>query len=175
MTMEEADALTVFEGERIVFSGPYQTVAAQMRDTLRSQGSRSLVAIENLTGRVVDIDLRDIPEELPRRGRGRPKLGVASREVTLLPRHWEWLAAQPGGASAAIRRLVEDARRSDVAAKKAAREAAYRVMTVLAGDRPGYEEAVRALYADNAARFAELTDAWPADVRDFVRRTAALG
>lgn len=173
--MEETASLTVFEGDRMVFAGPYRTVAAQIRDTLRSQPSRSLIAIEDTTGRVVDIDLRDIPDDLPRRSRGRPKLGVASREVTLLPRHWEWLSAQPGGASATIRRLVEDARRSDEGARKAAREAAYRVMTVLSGDRAGYEEAVRALYADDAARFAELTEPWPEDVRAFVRRVAALG
>ena len=172
--MEETAALTVFEGDRQVFAGPYRTVAAQIRDTLRSQPTRSLIAIEDMTGRVVDIDLRDLPDDLPRRGRGRPRLGVASREVTLLPRHWEWLSAQPGGASATIRRLVEQARRSDEAARKLAREAAYRAMTVLAGDRPGYEEAVRALYADDAPRFAELTAPWPSDVRDFVLRGAAM-
>jgi hypothetical protein len=37
-------------------------------------------------------------------------------------------------------------------------------MTALSGDRPGYEEATRALYAGDAARFASLIKRWPKDV-----------
>jgi hypothetical protein len=88
--------------------------------------------------------------------------------VTLLPRHWDWLAAQPGGASVALRRLVEAARRDGDAAarRRRAGEAAFAFMTAMAGDRPGYEEAVRALFAGDGARFAAETAAWPADIRD---------
>ncbi len=74
------------------------------------------------------------------RGRGRPKLGVVAREVTLLPRHWDWLNAQPGGASVALRKLVEQARRAngDADRARAAREAAYHFMSAMAGDLPAF-------------------------------------
>ena len=102
----------------------------------------------------------------PRRGRGRPSLGVVPREVTLLPRHWEWLAAQPGGASVALRKLVDAARRAstDADRRRAAQAAAYRFISAMAGDLPGFEEASRALFADDRARFADHARAWPPDV-----------
>nr|WP_308238347.1 DUF2239 family protein [Phenylobacterium sp. J367] len=102
-------------------------------------------------------------------------MGVVAREVTLLPRHWDWLAAQPGGASAALRRLVEEARRSNEGADRAreAQEALYRVMSALGGDLPGFEEAIRALYAADDPRFDALISAWPDDIRAYVTRLAA--
>ncbi|WP_428990320.1 DUF2239 family protein [Methylocapsa aurea] len=108
------------------------------------------------------------------RGRGRPKLGVVAREITLLPRHWDWLAAQPGGASAALRRLVETARREGGTdgRQRAAREAAYRFLSAVAGDLPGYEEALRALFSGDAARFEAQMTEWPKDVRAYALRLA---
>lgn len=104
------------------------------------------------------------------RGPGRPKLGVVPREVTLLPRHWEWLAAQPGGASVALRKLVEHALRANRATDQAreARDAAYRFMHAMAGDAPGFEEASRALFADDAAALETRMAKWPRDVRKHV-------
>lgn len=101
------------------------------------------------------------------RGRGRPRLGVEAREVTLLPRHWAWLATQPGGASATLRRLVDDARRGSGARDRLreAQEAAYRFMSAMAGDAPGFEEAARALFAGDRARFELVTTGWSPDVR----------
>ncbi|WP_188824784.1 DUF2239 family protein [Brucella endophytica] len=106
------------------------------------------------------------------RGRGRPKLGVVAREVTLLPRHWDWLAAQPGGASAALRRLVDEARRSGGTRqqKRSAQEAAYHFMLAMAGDMPGYEEATRALFADDRPRLEECIADWPQDIRSHLLR-----
>lgn len=106
---------------------------------------------------------------------GRPKLGVVAREVTLLPRHWEWLREQPGGASVTLRKLVEEARRSTAKEGRVrrARDACYRFMNTLAGNEPGFEEALRALYAGDETRFVALTEVWPADVRDHARRLAA--
>jgi uncharacterized protein len=108
------------------------------------------------------------------RGRGRPRLGVVAREVTLLPRHWEWLAAQPGGASAVLRRLVDEARRSGGAQRqrRAAQEAAYRFMLAIAGDLAGYEEATRALFADDRPRVERWIADWPEDVRAHALRLA---
>lgn len=109
------------------------------------------------------------------RGPGRPKLGVIGREVTLLPRHWDWLNNQPGGASVALRKLVEQARRANQGRDRIrhAQEAAYRFMAVMAGAESGFEEAARALFANDAARFAALVSAWPADVREHARTLAA--
>jgi hypothetical protein len=116
------------------------------------------------TGRVVDIDPRFPPsEEGPRPGR--PKLGVTAREVTLLPRHWDWLATQLGGASVALRKLVEEASRNPRAQQRSRRDAAYRFATAVVGNAPGYEEAIRALYAGHREEFAAHIEAWPADVR----------
>ena len=108
------------------------------------------------------------------RGRGRPKLGVVAREVTLLPRHWEWLNAQPGGASVALRKLVEQARRAngDADRQRAARDAAYHFMSAIAGNLPNFEEAARALFADDRRTLVERIAAWPADIRDHVIKLA---
>ncbi len=108
------------------------------------------------------------PAPPPNRGPGRPKLGVVAREITLLPRHWEWLAQQTGGASVAIRKLVDEARRSgdDKNRTRHAQEAAYRFMSAMAGNKPHFEEAVRALFAPNPPAFKELIAGWPAGVRD---------
>ncbi|MBI1219127.1 MAG: DUF2239 family protein [Rhodobacteraceae bacterium] len=161
--------LIAFEGDRRIGDGP----AATLRDLLRARlaarpdpahGPR-LAVFDAETGRPVDFDLRETAP--PPAARGRPKLGVTAREVTLLPRHWDWLATQPGGASATLRRLVETASRTQhgVDRVRQGREAAYRILTDLAGDRPGYEEAMRALFAGDAAGFARHTEGWPHDIR----------
>lgn len=138
------------------------------------------------SGRVVDLDLRgDLREARARlgpalappaekRGPGRPKLGVVAREVTLLPRHWDWLAAQPGGASVALRKLVEAALKAGEGPDRArrAKEAAYRFMTAMAGDLPGYEEATRMLFAGDWTAFDAVVEGWPEGVRDVAREMA---
>jgi uncharacterized protein len=117
----------------------------------------------------------DAEPELPQsRGPGRPKLGVVAREITLLPRHWDWLAQQTGGASVAIRKLVEQARRigEDRDRIRQAQEAAYRFMSVMAGNRPHYEDAIRALFADDRPGFGKLIAGWPVDIRDHASKLA---
>lgn len=106
------------------------------------------------------------------RGRGRPRLGVIAREVTLLPRHWEWLNAQSGGASVALRKLVEAGMRDRRVRERGMREAAYRFMSAMAGDMPGFEEAARALFADDAQALSRHMASWPADVREHATRLA---
>ena len=129
-----------------------------------SRGAAGALIFELETGRVVDIDPRFPPgDEAPRPGR--PRLGVTAREITLLPRHWDWLATQPGGASVALRKLVEEASRNPRARQRACRDAAYRLATALVGNAPGYEEAIRALYAGQDEEFAAHIEGWPADVR----------
>jgi hypothetical protein len=120
----------------------------------------------DLSGSDADIATRLAESEPAPRGRGRPKLGVVAREVTLLPRHWEWLAAQPGGASVALRRLVDEARRTDGGATQARQAvgAAYRFLHAIAGGLPGFEEASRALFAGDREGFAQRIAEWPPDI-----------
>ena len=180
---------TAFDGPRLLARGPLADVALAVKAALAQRPTAAPLAFEDASGRVIDLDLRgtdaevvarlgghrrDGDETAPARGRGRPKLGVVAREVTLLPRHWEWLATQPGGASQALRRLVDQARRSDGGRTRlrAAQEAAYRFMSAMAGDLPGFEEASRALFAADRDRFAEHSAAWPDDVQAYARELA---
>jgi uncharacterized protein len=134
------------------------------------------------TGKQTDFNLSGSRDEVLKRagqkpepgGPGRPRLGVVSREVTLLPRHWEWLEMQPHGASAAIRRLIEEARKNETGEMRRQRaiQAAGRFLSAMAGDYAGYEEASRALYRGEEARFAQLISGWPKDVRNYALRLA---
>jgi hypothetical protein len=171
---------TAFEGHRRLASGPLEDVTRAVQE----KGAEGVFVYEDSSGRVVDLDPRLRPAmagrgpaplaEEPARGRGRPKLGVIAREVTLLPRHWDWLSTQPGGASVALRKLVEEARRTrgDADRRRAAQESAYRFMSSIAGDFPGFEEALRALFAYDRRRFGELVAGWPEDVRDHAIKLA---
>jgi len=188
-----------FRGSALVADGPLPEVALEVK-ALHDSGDHSLVLIfDGATSEQIDLDLSGTPEAVrdrlgaasaeavepthdsvsggeqgARRGPGRPKLGVVAREVTLLPRHWEWLSAQPGGASVTLRKLVEAARRStvdDVHARER-REACFRFMNAMAGDEPGFEEAIRALFAGDGEKMDREISAWPTDVRDHVRKLA---
>jgi uncharacterized protein len=147
------------------FSGFDQIASGSLPETYAAcRHIPDALIFDRTSGRVVDIDPRFPPsEEAPRPGR--PRLGVTAREVTLLPRHWDWLATQPGGASVALRKLVEEASRNPKAQQRARRDAIYRFATAIVGNAPGYEEAMRALYAGQAQDFAAHIEAWPDDVR----------
>ena len=175
--------VAVFSSHRLIARGPLGVVLEAVR-TAAARDAAPLV-VDLATGRVVDLDLRDTLEEararlIPapepeKRGPGRPKLGVTAREVTLLPRHWDWLSAQPGGASVALRKLVEAALRDAEGPDRArkAKEATYRFMTALAGDLPGYEEATRMLFAGDWTAFDAAVEGWPEGVRETAREMAA--
>ncbi|SCW67266.1 hypothetical protein SAMN02927924_02011 [Sphingobium faniae] len=156
---------TAFAGEIWIATGDEDEVRAALK--AMGADAQNILLFDDATGRQVDIDLRGSATEAPR-GRGRPKLGVQPREVTLLPRHWDWLAAQPGGASATLRRLVETARKNSAEkpSPRAAMDAAYHFLTVMAGDRPGYEAAMRALYAKDRQAFETESASWPSAIRD---------
>lgn len=167
--------LTVFAGPQAIASGDRQIAIATLRK-LDPAEKRPVLVFDDVTGEQVDLDLRDSapePEPEPRRP-GRPKLGVVAREVTLLPRHWEWLSAQPGGASVALRKLVEAARRDNAESDRTrrAQEATYRFMTAMAGNEAGFEEACRALYAGDRDTFRAMTASWPTDVAEYADRLA---
>ena len=179
------EKFTAFEGQRRLASGTPADIALAVKGAEQRTGG-PIAIFSDVTGRPVDIDLRGGPDDASTnpapqanppaesRGRGRPKLGVVAREVTLLPRHWEWLNAQPGGASVALRKLVEHARPTNGEAERqrAARDAAYHFMSAMAGDLPHFEEAARALFAEDRRAFVGLVAAWPADIRDHVVKLA---
>ena len=149
---------SAFSGFSHIASGSLPDVYGACRDL------PGVLIFDQETGRVVDIDPRFPPAEDVSRP-GRPKLGVVAREVTLLPRHWDWLASQPGGASVALRKLVEEARRDPKSRIRAARDSLYRFSAAMVGNAPGYEEAMRALYAGEREEFLAHIEAWPEDVR----------
>ena len=187
--------IIAFEGNRCLGLGDPHLVATKAKQALDKNSDAQLVIFDAATSRTAEIDLRgslaDVQKRVARRipaqddeaaaeaaprGPGRPKLGVVAREVTLLPLHWEWLSLQPGGASVAIRKLVEEARRANAAKDRVreGQESLHRFMTAMGGDQPHYEEALRALYAGEQKRFDAAIARWPADVRDHVKRLAAV-
>jgi hypothetical protein len=203
-TTDRPSHCTAFHGAHRIASGDLEHVARKTKELI-DEGQSSLILIfDDTTSAPIDIDFRGTMEDVlrrlgrrlgagkgdrqpgqadelpaaqrdPPRGPGRPKLGVVAREVTLLPRHWQWLNSQPGGASVALRRLVEHARKANVDKDRVrqAQEAAYRFMSAMAGDRPGFEEAARALFAGNRDRFDDEIAGWPDDIREHTSKVAA--
>ena len=169
---------TAFDGSRRLACGALPEIALAVKRAQESGAAGPLLIFDDQTGRSRDVDTRGSDAEVVARlvPRGRPRLGVVPREVTLLPRHWEWLATQPGGASVALRRLVETALRDPTGAdeRRQAQERAYHFMVAMAGDLPGFEEATRALFAPDAARFAALISSWPRDVREHAATLAGF-
>ncbi|HYO54184.1 DUF2239 family protein, partial [Archangium sp.] len=196
MGEEKQRNYTGFAGHRLIASGELTEVALKAKEWLDREENTPIRIFEDETGNPIDLDFRgtlyefldklakkrarkaetEQAEETRRAGPGRPKLGVISREVSLLPRHWEWLNSQPGGASVTLRKLVEEARRNSAGRDRARRsqEAAYKFMSAMAGDFPGFEEASRAFFAKNHERFDQLIQAWPEDVREHLGKLVAI-
>lgn len=174
--MERTSTYAAFAGARLVVTGELSTVLPKLKERFERDDSDMVLVFEIETGRQVDFDLSGTLEQVlervalaAARGPGRPKLGVSSREVSLLPRHWDWLEQQPMGISGALRRLVEEAIKgqSGEDRARAIRAALGRILTAMAGNRPNFEEATRALYAGDTKAFASLVERWPKDVREF--------
>jgi hypothetical protein len=179
---------TAFAGHARIGSGPLAEVALAAKAAIDRGDQAPLLVFDDATSRPIEIDFRGTPNEVlerlskrfaqaspaeaesPRKA-GRPKLGVVGREVTLLPRHWEWLAEQPGGASVALRKLIDAERKSSnfKELSRRSQEVTYRFMNAIAGNFPHFEEALRALFAGDRDAFVRLTEDWPADVRDHAR------
>jgi hypothetical protein len=194
----ELTPCTAFRGTRRIASGGLLQVALQVKEVIAADQRAAVLIFDDATSRLIEVDFRGetdqmlsrlaqnsgsgasstpapIAQNMPQ-GPGRPKLGVIAREVTLLPRHWDWLNRQPGGASVALRKLVEEARRVNSGKDRVrqSQEASYRFMSAMAGDRPGFEEATRALFAGDKARFNEQVQFWPEDIRDHAKKMAEI-
>lgn len=179
--MSESETYTAFDQHKILASGPLEKVVLKVRTRLLKKPEARILVFSDRTGKEMDFDLRGTEEEVLQKlkvyfsgpssktheGPGRPSLGVVSREVSLLPRHWEWLSTQSGGASTTLRRLVEEARNKNSIREqmKMAQERTYKFLASIAGDFPGYEEALRALFAKNETGFKAKIKDWPMDVR----------
>lgn len=174
---------TAFAAHARIATGPLDEVALAAKAMIDRDDQASVLIFDDATSHSIEVDFRGTPAEVanrlasrfcaseaPRRA-GRPKLGVVGREITLLPRHWDWLAQQPGGASVVIRKLIDSERKAsgfkDLA--RQAQETTFRFINTVAGNFPDYEEVTRALFADDRATFTRLTEPWPADVRDHAR------
>lgn len=185
-------SVIAFAGSKRIAEGKLSDVALQVKTMINETNEPPVLIFDAASSEPVELDLRGTAEDVLKRlhgngdavnreglaaprSPGRPKLGVVAREVTLLPRHWAWLRAQPGGASVALRKLVEHASRAtrDQDRVRRAQEVCYRFMSAMAGNLPGFEEAARALFAVDAQRFAALIAPWPHDIRYHVSRLAA--
>ncbi len=185
------ESCTAFAGSNRIAAGGLAEVVLQVKARLDAGDEPGILIFDDATARLIDVDFRGSPDDVRKRlalrfgsdaarqetprGPGRPKLGVVAREVTLLPRHWQWLASQPGGASVALRKLVDAARHANSGKDRVreSQEIAYRFMAAMAGDARGFEEASRALFAGDRARFEAESEAWPEAIRDYARRLAA--
>lgn len=180
--MDSPITFTTFAGNTIIASGDRDSMLQAVRSHLNGAGADGLLSFEDATGRQVDFDYSGAVGEIldrqaeaaPRRGPGRPRLGVTGGQVSLFPRDWEWLESQKSGISATLRRLVDEARRKEAAdgGGKQALEASGTFLTSMAGNLPGYEEASRCLYARDVAGFAHHTAAWPMDIRRYAFQLA---
>jgi hypothetical protein len=187
--MEPTDTYTAFEGNKQIFEGSFSDVILKIKKRLDKEVNSSILIFSNSTGKTIDFNFQGNERDVLRRlevyvtdvapidntGPGRPKLGVMSREVSLLPRHWEWLATQSGGASATLRNLVEEAKKKSASGNqiKLAQERTYKFMSVIAGDFEGYEEAIRALYKKDKKNFISLIQGWPNDIKNYAIEMAA--
>jgi len=198
MNSSTVTSCTAFAGKRLIASGGLLQVALKAQESLDLDKFAQVLIFDDATSNLIEVDLRGTRDDLSRRiaatenaaaqtiepasadaelrKPGRPKLGVVAREVTLLPRHWEWLSSQPGGASVAIRKLVEQARKTNMGTDRVrtAKEATYRFMSAMCGNEPGFEEANRALFAGNQERFEQVTEPWPPDLRYHAQKLAVL-
>jgi hypothetical protein len=177
--METEVRYMVFAGNEALVTGDLRSILLQTKEYLDSGATLPVLIFEEQTGKQVDFSFQGTAEEIIERelpqkttGPGRPKLGVISREVSLLPRHWDWLEQQPNGISAALRKLVEDAKKRAPGKEtgRLLREAAGRFMTALAGNLPNFEEAYRALYNKDQSKLTAMISGWPSDVRSYIER-----
>ncbi|MCB2077557.1 MAG: DUF2239 family protein [Novosphingobium sp.] len=166
--------VTLFLKEEVLARGSAEEVAAILSRLEPTSRSSNMLAFDDETGSQVDLDVRGVMPKPAQRGRGRPSLGVEGREVTLLPRQWKWLSQQRGGASATLRRLVDEARKRE-GGKQMRTDAAYRFLSAIAGDMPGYEEAIRSLFADDRGGFERHAAGWPPAIREYAGNLAWPG
>lgn len=197
MNTSITQAATAFNNTNKLANGPLIEVIMAMKTAIIENQNAKILCFLDENGAMIDFDLSGSNEQIIARlltqfkapstseqieiietqsKAGRPKLGVIAKEVTLLPRHWEWLGAQNGGASATLRRLVEIAAKESIgiAARKNAQNATYRFLQNIAGDFENYEEVLRAIFADDFEKMRNLMKNWPQDIQNYAQKLFAL-
>jgi uncharacterized protein len=188
MENESTQKYTAFNGVKLLAHGALDAVVLKVKRKIQDDETSSILVFSDSTGKQMDFDLSGSESDVLKRleiyvggeatpvssGPGRPKLGVISREISLLPRHWEWLSTQSGGASATLRRLVDEARKHTTARDEMKRyqERTYKFMSSIAGNLPLYEEALRALFAKDEKKFKEQISDWPRDIKNHALKLA---
>ncbi len=172
--MNESERYSSFIGDRHLFTGDLKGMLSQTHAYISRHGEEGLLIFDNFSGRQIDYNFRVSLEELlgkelpptPKKGPGRPRLGVVCGEISLLPRHWDWLQRQRQSASATIRRLIEAAMKEASPEEKTreAIDAAGKFLWTMAGNLSDFEEASRALYAQKWHILDAITAAWPEDI-----------
>ena len=188
--MDILNTYTAFDGDQQLFQGPLNEIVLKIKGRMGKDENSAILIFSDATGKIMDFNFQGSKKDILKRlevfisgeksndnsvaGPGRPKLGVISREVSLLPRHWEWLATQTGGASAILRSLVEDAKKKSTLGNsvKQAQERTYKFMHAIAGDLNGYEDALRALYKRDGKNFLAKIEDWPRDIRSYATELA---
>lgn len=183
-TPSEELTYAAFKKEKLIAEGDLKKVILKTKRELMRSPESAILIFSNETGKTMDFNFQGSENEVlsrlevflepkieidPKEKKvGRPSLGVISREVSLLPKHWEWLACQSGGASAEIRRLVEKAMKQTQAAStvKMAQEKTFRFLNTIAGNFPNFEEAIRSLYRRDLNAFEQIIKFWPVDIKD---------
>ncbi|MBN21814.1 MAG: hypothetical protein CL678_11090 [Bdellovibrionaceae bacterium] len=185
-TTKQNHFYSAFDDKTLLVQGELDDVVIHIKKHLGKSENSSILIFSDSTGATIDFNFQGTKQDVLKRldmfrspkqksipsGPGRPRLGVISREISLLPRHWEWLATQSGGASATLRRLVEEAQKksSQQVSTKQIQERVYKVMSVLAGDLQGYEEALRALYKKDRKTFFSQIEIWPKDIKKYLKK-----
>lgn len=180
---------TAFNNQHLLIQGPLEKVVLKVKKHIEQHPTSAILIFSDTTGKEMDFDLRGSEQDVLQRlekfigkdepslntGPGRPKLGVISREVSLLPRHWEWLSTQPGGASVTLRRLIDETRKQSSSREiiKQAQERAYKFMTTMAGNLMNYEEALRALFSKDKKLFEDHVSDWPKDIKKHTLKLAS--
>ena len=178
------DTFSAYGPTSCIGQGELTDVALAAHRFLRTHPDQSALILQDSTCQIIDLDLSGDEALLERKANHYPIRSQApvpdskdpiTGEITLLPRHWQWLAEQGGNASATLRRLIDEARRDPK--QKADNECrrrqqlTYRFCQALCGDFQGYEDALRALYAADKDSFKTHISTWPAD---FALRAEAL-
>jgi hypothetical protein len=180
--MNTSNTYTAFNNTDLFHQGDLSEVVLKIKDHIGKAENTTITVFSDATGKTIDFNFQGTKKDVQKRldvfvsessltntitGPGRPKLGVISREISLLPTHWEWLSTQPGGASAILRRLVDEARKKSLNTPsiKSIQEKTHRFISAIAGDLEGYEEVLRAMYRKDEDQFLIHMSSWPNDLK----------
>ena len=178
----ETKKYSAIQDQNLIVMGELPVVLKEIKLFLDQGGCEPVLIFDHTDGRQWDFNFQGTLEEVLSRaivpeddncnkpGPGRPRLGIVSREVTLLPRHWDWLEQQPGKASGTLRRLVEDAMKhpSDDFIIRQKQEALGRIISSVGGNLIGFEDFLRILHRKEWNKVEEVIKEWPLGIKKII-------